>query len=404
MNRPAIVHISGDYPDCLVPGKTRAISNLIDATQELDHFVYSINRVPAWNGIEAVQFSDNKIAVAYGAPSKGFFLRSRMETLADWIVADLRSRERRVDVIHAHKLTIEGIAGRRIADAMRLPFVCSVQADTDEKIVRARPDLRPCFRRIWQTADYVVPFSPRGRDEMSIKLGERSGRITLLPCITHQDSLLPAKPVNNSHFISIFHFGSYIRKNAKGLIRAVELASREHPDIKLDIFGSGVPADVDAMRALLTTADLRQRVQLRGPLRHHDVQRQIQGYVAFVMPTRRDTYGMVFAESLLAGVPILQSNGWGIHGLFSDTDVGYSCDAGSIDDIKRGLLYLLRNEAPLKQAIAKRQDAGEFDVLRQASIAAQYQRVVAAVTSGAAPLSGSTYPRNLIATPHSHHA
>jgi glycosyltransferase involved in cell wall biosynthesis len=385
MERPAIVHISGDFPDCLVPEKTRAISNLIDATQEFDHFVYSINRVRAWNGIESVQFSENKIAVAYGAPSKGLFLRSRMEMLADWIVDDLRTRRRRVDIVHAHKLTIEGIAGRRVADAMRIPFVCSVQADTDVKIVGARPDLRPCFRRIWQTADYVVPFSPRGYDEMSIKLGERNGRITLLPCITHQDSLLPANPVYNSHFISIFHFSSYIRKNAKGLVRAVELASREHPDIKLDIFGSGLPAEVDAMRALLTTADLKQRIQLRGPLRHRDVQRRIQEYVAFVMPTRRDTYGMVFAESLLAGVPILQSKGWGIHGLQSDTDVGYSCDANSIDDIKQGLLYLLKNEAPLKQAIAKRQHAGKFDVLRRASIAAQYQRVVAAVTSRVAP-------------------
>jgi glycosyltransferase involved in cell wall biosynthesis len=404
MNRPAIVHISGDFPDCLVPGKTRAISNLIDATQELDHFVYSINRVSAWNGIEALQFSDNKIAVAYGAPSKGFFLRSRMETLADWIVADLRSRGRRVDVVHAHKLTIEGIAGRRIADAMRAPFLCSVQADSDAKILRARPDLRPCFRHIWHTADYVVPFSPRGRHEMTTRLGERSARIALLPCITHQDSLLPATPVKNSHFISMFHFSSYLRKNAKGLIRAVELASREHPEIKLDIFGSGVPADVDAMRALLTTADLKQRVQLRGPLRHYDVQRRIQGYVAFVMPTKRDTYGMVFAESLLAGVPILQSNGWGIHGLFRDADVGYACDPNSIDDIKQGLLYLIKNEAPLKQAIAEHQHAGEFDILRRASIAAQYQRVVAAVTGRTAPVYGSMHPRTVIAAVQSHHA
>ena len=379
MDRPVIVHISGDFPDCIAPNKTRAITNLVEATSEFDHIVYSLNRVPAWGGIESVQFSNNKIALAYGAPSKGFFLRSRMEALADWIVADLVARRRRIDVIHAHKLTIEGIAGRRIADAMKIPFVCSVQADTDTKIVWARPDLRAHFRHIWKTADYAVPFSPRGREEMNAKLGERNGRTSLLPCITHQDHLLPAKPVRNCRFISIFHFGSYIRKNAKGLIRAIQLASREHPDIKLDVFGSGSSAELRAMDALLGDADLRQRIKLRGPLHHEMVQQKIQEYVAFVMPTRRETYGMVFAESLLAGVPILQSKGWGIHGLFPDEDVGYSCDTNSIEDIKQGILYLRENEAVLKKSIARRQTVGDFDILRRASIAAQYREIITTV-------------------------
>jgi glycosyltransferase involved in cell wall biosynthesis len=379
MDRPVIVHISGDFPDCIAPNKTRAIANLIEATPEFDHIVYSLNRTPAWSGIDSVQFSSNKIALAYGAPSKGFFLRSRMEALADWIVVDLVARRCRIDVVHAHKLTIEGIAGRRIADAMKIPFVCSVQADTDAKIVWARPDLRAHFRHIWKTADYAAPFSPRGREEMNAKLGERNGRTSLLPCITHQDHLLPANPVRNCRFISIFHFGSYVRKNAKGLIRAIQLASEDH-DIKLDIFGSGSTAELRAMHMLLGDADLRQRIQLRGPLRHEMVQRQVQKYVAFVMPTRRETYGMVFAESLLAGVPILQSKGWGIHGLFPDEDVGYACDNSSIEDIKRGILYLHENEAVLKKRIARRQAAGEFDILRKASIAALYRHIIATVT------------------------
>jgi glycosyltransferase involved in cell wall biosynthesis len=196
--------------------------------------------------------------------------------------------------------------------------------------------------------------------------------------------LLRAKPVENGRFVSIFHFSSYVRKNAKGLIRAVQLASREHPDIKLDIFGSGSAAELRAMHTLLGDADLRERVQLRGPLRHEMVQRQIQEYVAFVMPTRRETYGMVFAESLLAGVPILQSKGWGIHGLFPDKDVGYSCDANSIEDIKQGILHLRENEVVLKKRIARRQTAGEFDILRRASIAAQYRNIIATVTNNSA--------------------
>jgi hypothetical protein len=67
MDRPVIVHISGDFPDCIAPNKTRAITNLVEATSEFDHIVYSLNRVPAWGGIESVQFSNNKIALGNSA-------------------------------------------------------------------------------------------------------------------------------------------------------------------------------------------------------------------------------------------------------------------------------------------------------------------------------------------------
>jgi glycosyltransferase involved in cell wall biosynthesis len=132
------------------------------------------------------------------------------------------------------------------------------------------------------------------------------------------------------------------------------------------------------------------------------VQRQIQKYVAFVMPTRRESYGMVYAESLLAGVPILQSKGWGIHGLFADGDVGYSCDPGSIEDIKDGLLHLLKNEAALKRGIAKRQRAGEFNILRRDSIATEYRRIIASVASNGAAVDLTPPNKSTTATPSQH--
>ncbi len=40
-----IVHVSGDYPDSCLPGKTRAVSSLVEAVHEaFDQHVYSINR------------------------------------------------------------------------------------------------------------------------------------------------------------------------------------------------------------------------------------------------------------------------------------------------------------------------------------------------------------------------
>ena len=80
--------------------------------------------------------------------------------------------------------------------------------------------------------------------------------------------------------------------------------------------------------------------------------------VRYADPTGNIQHGIY--KYLLAGVPILQSKGWGIHGLFPDEDVGYSCDTNSIEDIKQGILYLRENEAVLKKSIARRQTVGGF--------------------------------------------
>ena len=44
-----ILHISADYPDPIAPAKTKAVHNLLAATNDIPHAIYSINRVN-WPG------------------------------------------------------------------------------------------------------------------------------------------------------------------------------------------------------------------------------------------------------------------------------------------------------------------------------------------------------------------
>ena len=42
----------------------------------------------------------------------------------------------------------------------------------------------------------------------------------------------------------------------------------------------------------------------------------LNGYTALVLPTLRETFGMVYIEALFAGVPILYSQDRGVDGFF----------------------------------------------------------------------------------------
>jgi glycosyltransferase involved in cell wall biosynthesis len=108
----------------------------------------------------------------------------------------------------------------------------------------------------------------------------------------------------------------------------------------------------------------------------------MNGYAGFVLPSRVETYGMVFVEAVLAGVPILWSRKEAVDGLFNAAEVGYRCNPNSAEDVAAGLVHLVHNQARLKQSIAALQRAKVFEPLRREAIGALYRDILLIATSG----------------------
>ncbi len=371
-----ILHISADYPDPLQPAKTRAVSNLLALADGHDHRVVSINRVDWRAGIRALDFADAAgtahRAVAYGAPGKGLFLSRYLARLADWIAADCREAGFAPDLVHAHKLTVEGIVGEGLARAFRAPLAVSVQGNTDLKIVGARPDLRPRYARIWREAAVAFPFAPWARDGLDAQLGPRLGPVHALPCPGPADTLIPPAPAPAPVIRTAFHFRDAANKNAAGLIRAVAKAAGAAPDIRLEIIGGGDP-DAFAALARLAEAEAPGRVRFLGAVENTAMQGLFNTAAAFALVSHRESYGMVFAEALLAGCPCLIPRGRAIDGYFPDGSVVVTADPGNVEEIAAGLVRLVREETAFKDRLDAMGRAGELDFLRRDAICATYQ-------------------------------
>lgn len=378
-----ILHISADYPDPLAPAKTKAIANLLGLVPEIGHRVYALNRVGWRAGIHALGFDDangsGHRAVAYGAPGRGVFLKTFLDRLADWLCADLGGFA--PDAVHAHKLSVEGLVGRTVAARLGVPLVVSLQGDSDLKIVGARRDLRGLYRRIWQEAAAVFPFAPWTAERMAALLGPREGPVHLLPCPAAQEEVvLPPRPAGPV-FRTAFHLGSARRKNAAGLIRAIGLAAAREPSIALEIVGGG---DAGAFAALSRLAGevAPGRVRFLGAVPNARIGALFNGACALPLVSHRESYGMVFAEALLAGTPCLIPRGWGIDGYLPDGAVTLAVPAGDPDAIAEGLLRLVREEAAFKARLADLAARGGLTALCRPAIAATYRAGLAAACPG----------------------
>ena len=377
-----IIHISADFPDPLVRSKTGAVKSLIESVPHLRHVVYSINRASWRNGIDAQRFGEDHLAIAYGAPPYGVRLTHHLSRLADFISADLACRNIRPDLIHAHKFTVEGIIAGKLAHAVGAPFVASFWGGSDRKIFEAKPSLRAAYRGLARQAALLLPAAPWTRDYFAAVLGLGSGAFDILPVVTSADQIIPPTLSGQPRLASVFAFDSWKRKGFQALVDAVASVSCEIGALTLDVYGRGSPAALLDMTALIRGARMEDRIKLMLPLDHAEVQRVVNTYAGFVLPSRPETYGMVYAEALLAGVPILWSQNQGVDGFFDPADVGYRCDPQSVEDVANGLRHLIGSQAKLKQQIGKLQAQGAFEMLRRQAIGAHYTKLLAAAMRG----------------------
>jgi len=377
-----IVHISADFPDPLVPGKTKAVKSLLEAAPGFRHIVYSLNRVSWRSGVATRPFGEDHLAIAYGAPPYGVRLSHHLIQLADFIRDDMNRRGLIPDLIHAHKFTVEGMIAHRLSAATGRPYVASIWGGTDQRIFEAKPGLRSRFRAIARDAALLLPAAPWTGDYFADALQLDRSRMRLLPVITLADAVFPPVLCEAPRLLSVFAFDSWRRKGFALLVKAAPLAAKECPRLMLDIYGRGGPKALIDMDSLIRDAGGQDCITLKNAVDHEHVQTVMNGYAGFVLPSRVETYGMVFVEAVLAGVPILWSRKEAVDGLFNAAEVGYRCNPNSAEDVAAGLVHLVHNQARLKQSIAALQRAKVFEPLRREAIGALYRDILLFATSG----------------------
>lgn len=371
-----IVHLSADFPDAISTAKTRAVSGLIEAAPGRRHVVYSLNRVNGLGGLESVPSGRDVTALAYGAPPGSLLVEQRMRAVADWIEKDLARQGIRPDLVHAHKFTIEGLAGEQLASRFQTPLLLSIRGDTDAKVASARRDLRARYRALANRAE-LMAMSVWPLEVMAEVLGDNAARCTIIPSPTKADRILsPTVAAEPATLVSVFHLASWRRKGADNLAAAAKIAAAARPDLRVDIYGGGGAKDVIALGKALRDAGAEEYVRLRGPVLHGEVQATINRYAGFVLPSRRETYGMAYAEALFSGVPIVYSKGRGIDGVLPKALIGAACDPNDPADIARGMLRLVQEQAELKAALADVQAAGVLAPLQLETIGQQYRNIL----------------------------
>lgn len=343
-SRPLILHISSDYPDPIRNRTTPAIKNFIDHLDDCDHIIVSLKRYtnPAKTYLHSCPTArDQKLyALGYWALPGGVLHRNAMSRVEARIGDILSALGVRPHLVMAHKLAIEGVVAYQLWKKFGLPYVCSIRGEVEDKYFRLKPELRGLYGKVATQAEALFLVSAWFRKRLTDRYPIDDARFRLLPNFC-DPSLAPVLAQREPHaFVTVLDLNMYRRKGFHHLIRALALAHRTLPGLRLDVIGwSGPKTDAQIAR-LIERAGVESAVRFLGPQDHRAVLEAIPRYTALVLPARNETFGMVYVEALLTATPILYTADSGIDGYLEGVDAGIRVRAGDVRAIASALQAL----------------------------------------------------------------
>ena len=121
---------------------------------------------------------------------------------------------------------------------------------------------------------------------------------------------LPARPPQGPREREVLHLGRiHPKKGIDRLLQAWALVAPEMPGWRLRIVGPSEGGHTAELEALARRLSLGDRVRFEGPLYGTDKQEAYRRAALFVLPTRNENFGMVVAEALAQGTPVISTKG-----------------------------------------------------------------------------------------------
>jgi len=354
-NAITIVHLAVDYNTTYRARTTPAVEWFIDELAEFEHVIIALRRSTQFPNTTQRCGRPGKHRVFdmpyFGLPF-GIGLHKSLRRTARRIIGLLEEQAIRPDLIHAHKFSIEGLAGLYVARHFGVPLFVSLRGEVETKIFRFKPALRPVLREIAAYATQLYFVSAWFETEFRRQAPGLTAKERRLPNIVRNIHPGIFTHPANDQFLIALNLDTHKRKGLRWLLDAVALAVHDEPDLCLDIVGGGAQRSIDTVIAMIETRGLQNNVRLVGQIPNNELLARMAGYRGLALPSLNETFGMVYVEALFAGIPVIYTAGTAIDGYLDTLSVGIAVAPRDVGQICAALLDIWRRNEVYRANIA----------------------------------------------------
>ena len=289
----------------------------------------------------------------------------------------VREIEKTVDLeqiacIHATTLFSDGMVAMELHRKYGIPYIVAVRNSDVNVFLRYMPHLWWVHRAVLESASKVVFITPNLRQRLL-----KHPTLWRMKTTTADKSIVIPNGVNdfwinhlhteknNETSHRLLYAGIFNRnKNIPRMIHALQSLRPEIPDLHLDVAGDGGDNEQQVLALMKQHTDW---ITYHGKITDLEEMRMLyRANSVFVMPSKSETFGLVYIEALSQGLTVLWSRGEAIEGMFSEP-IGESVNPLNESDMAAAMKKLLQHP----EAYEPLPDS-TFDTFRWHTIAQQY--------------------------------
>ena len=240
-----------------------------------------------------------------------------------------------IDIIHAHSMCTNGYIAYKLSMKYGKPYIITVRNGDLNNIYKKMLFLRPTFNKVIKNASKVIFLSEPYRLDVTNNCVPKEMKKDLEKKSVVIPNGIDKYWLNNidknekkMHSPLILAYSGEINrnKNIQTLIRVVEILNRQGKDTYLNIYGEIVDP---SLRKLLNN----KFVRFNGKLNKEKLLEAYKECDIFIMVSKKEAFGLVYAEALSQGLPIIYTKDQGFDRQFEEGVVGYHVDCNSIEEI-----------------------------------------------------------------------
>lgn len=251
----------------------------------------------------------------------------------------------KISIIHAHTLFSSGYAAMKLKEEYEIPYIVAVRNVDVNVFFKIMKWMKNTGIRIMKNASRIVFLSPAYknfvcknyvpteiRDEIEKKSIVIPNGIAEL-FLKHKANI---KKLNNGN-IQLLYVGEInMNKNLITTIKAVRFLRKQ--GVAVSIVCVGDVTEKSCSKWIEDETVTHHAKCTQEELLHYYREADI-----FVMPSHTETFGLVYAEAMSQGLPVIYSRGQGFDGYFPDGEVGYAVDSNNEREIVERIIDICKN-------------------------------------------------------------
>lgn len=254
-----------------------------------------------------------------------------------------RFKTQNIDLIHAHTVFSNGDIAYRMKMKTGIPYIVAVRNTDINLFFKYVFFLRKHGIKILKEAEKIIFLSPKYEEEFFLRYVKKEEKENLKKKVIILPNGIDNFWIKNQRIynqnlrkkIRIIQVGNIDKnKNIVTTIKVCKKLIRKGYDIELKVIGRLYLSSKVLEENFIKYIPFCRKDELLEYYRNSDI---------FLLPSKHETFGLVYAEALSQGLPIIYTRGQGFDGQIPDGEVGYSIAYNNVNEIVEKIEKILMN-------------------------------------------------------------